>query len=142
MRGYHVDMRILVTGDRFWVCYELAASILRRLIDRYGADITIVHGGGTGVDEAFNRACRELGITAESYIAEWRWHGNLAAEKRNRAMVSAGANMCVALHRDIKTCRGTKDCVRLALAAKIPTYLVDDDQGVAKRLDAGDKRLK
>jgi hypothetical protein len=34
------------------------------------------------------------------------------------------------------------DCVRQALAARIPTYLVDDDQGVPKRLDACDKRLR
>jgi len=135
-------MRILVAGDRFWVCYELAASILRRLVDRYGADITIVHGGATGVDESFARACRELEVTAEPHIAEWRWHGNTAGPKRNRAMVEAGAAMCIALHRDIKASKATKDCVRQALAARIPTYLVDDDQGVPKRLDASDKRLK
>jgi hypothetical protein len=75
-------------------------------------------------------------------IADSRWHGNTAGPKRNRAMVEAGAEMCVGLHRDIKASKGTKDCVRQALAAKIPTYLIDDDQGVAKRLDAGEKRLK
>jgi hypothetical protein len=135
-------MRILVTGDRFWVCYEIASRIVHRLIDRYGSDITIVLGGGTGVDEAFNRACRELGITAEAHIAEWRWHGNLAARKRNHKMIAAGAKMCMVLHRDIKACRDTKDCVRQARSAKIPTCLVDDDQGNPKRLLAGDKRLK
>jgi hypothetical protein len=57
-------------------------------------------------------------------------------------MVTAGAHMCVALHRDIKTSCETKDCVGQALAAKIPTYLVDDDQGVPERLDSGDKRLR
>jgi hypothetical protein len=142
LRGYYVDMRFLVTGDCYWVCYELALNVLRRLIDRYGADITIVHGGATGVDESFARACRELDMTAEPHIAEWRWHGNTAGPKRNRAMVEAGAEMCIALHRDIKSCRDTKDCVRQALAAKIPTYLIDDDQGIPTRLVAGDKRLK
>ena len=28
---YNVDMRILTTGDRFWSCHVLAASIIRRL---------------------------------------------------------------------------------------------------------------
>jgi hypothetical protein len=37
-------MRIIVTGDRFWVCNPLAAAILERLIARYGSDIVIVHG--------------------------------------------------------------------------------------------------
>src|SRR5262249_8781386 len=82
------------------------------------------------------------GITAEAHIAEWRWHGNLAGPKRNQKMVAAGAELCLALHRDIKACRDTKDCIRQALVAKIPTYLIDDDQGDPKRLDAGDKRLK
>ena len=45
-------MRILVTGDRFWFDPPLAASIVRRLVERYGSDITIVQGGATGVDEA------------------------------------------------------------------------------------------
>jgi hypothetical protein len=141
-RGYYLDMRILVTGDRYWVCYELALYVLRRLIGRYGAGITIVHGGATGVDESFARACRELEITAEPHIAEWRWHGNTAGPKRNRAMVEAGAAMCIALHRDRKASKGTKDYVRQAIAARIPTFLIDDDQGVPKRLDASDKRLK
>jgi hypothetical protein len=38
-------MRILVTGDRFWGCYDLAAAILRRLVARYGPDIIIIRGG-------------------------------------------------------------------------------------------------
>jgi hypothetical protein len=44
-------LTILVSGDRYSVCYELATNILRRLIDRFGADVTIVHGGATGVVE-------------------------------------------------------------------------------------------
>jgi len=47
-----VSMRILVTGDRFWFDPPIAASIVRRLVERCGSDITIVHGGATGVDEA------------------------------------------------------------------------------------------
>jgi hypothetical protein len=29
-------MRILVTGDRFWACHQLAADVLQRLVARYG----------------------------------------------------------------------------------------------------------
>jgi len=36
-------MRIAVTGDRFWPCNQLAVTILRRLVARYGPGIVIVH---------------------------------------------------------------------------------------------------
>jgi hypothetical protein len=65
-------MRILVTGDRFWGCHELAAAILRRLVARYGKDIVIVHGGAPGVDESFATASRGLGIAVEPHRADWK----------------------------------------------------------------------
>jgi hypothetical protein len=60
---------------------------------------------------------------------------------RNQEMVDAGAEMCIAFHRAIGASRGTKDCVRRALAARIPTYLVDSEAGVPRRLRARDERL-
>jgi hypothetical protein len=64
-------MRILVTGDRFWACHQLAASILRRLVTRYGPDLVIVHGDSTGVDESFATAAKGLGLTVEAHPAAW-----------------------------------------------------------------------
>jgi hypothetical protein len=66
---------------------------------------------------------------------------NIAGPKRNQEMVQAGADLCVALHRSIEASKGTKDCVRQAMAAGIPTYLIADEQGVPKRVQADDKRL-
>jgi hypothetical protein len=37
-------MRILVTGDRDWICFDLAIAVVRRLAKRYGQGIVIVHG--------------------------------------------------------------------------------------------------
>jgi hypothetical protein len=56
-------------------------------------------------------------------------------------MVEAGADLCIAVHRAIETSKGTKDCVRQALAAGIPVWLVEDEQAIPKRVQAGDKRL-
>jgi len=64
-------MRIVVTGDRFWPCNQLAVTILRRLVARYGPEIVIVHGGDPGVDESFAMACRGLGITVEACLSDW-----------------------------------------------------------------------
>jgi hypothetical protein len=56
--------------------------------------------------------------------------------------VNAGADLCIALHRTLETSKGTKDCIRQALAAGIPTYLIEDNQGIPRRLQAGDKGLQ
>jgi hypothetical protein len=54
--GYTLNMRIVIAGEGSWPCDGLAAGILRRLLNRYGADIVIAHGGRPGVDEAFSQA--------------------------------------------------------------------------------------
>jgi YspA, cpYpsA-related SLOG family len=134
-------MRILITGDRHWRCGELAEQIVNRLLARYGSDLTIVHGGAPGADNAFSKACEKLGVTAEPQLADWRGRGNIARPERNQEMVEAGADLCVALHRSSETSRGTKDCVRQALAVGIPVWLVEDDWAIPRRIQAGDTRL-
>ncbi len=64
-------------------------------------------------------AGRELGITVEPHVADWKGLGNVAGPARNREMVEAGADLCIALHRSIEASKGTKDCMRQALAAGI-----------------------
>jgi len=61
-----VNMPIIVTGDRFWPCHPLAASVVQRLRKPYGPDIVIVHGGATGVEQSFDTASKGLGIIAEA----------------------------------------------------------------------------
>jgi hypothetical protein len=82
-------MRIIVTGDRFWVCNRLAAGVLRRLIDRYAPHIIIVHGAATGVDQSFDTAAKGLGIPVEAHPAAWDRPGPV----RNQEMVDAGASV-------------------------------------------------
>jgi hypothetical protein len=135
-------MRIIVTGDRFWACHKLAAAIIRRLVDRYGPDIVIVHGAATGVDESFATAARGLGVAEEPHPADGDRHGKRAGPIRNQEMVDAGAALCVAVHRFLANSKGTKDCCRQAIEAGIPTYLIDSEKAVPKRLRAGDSRLE
>jgi YspA, cpYpsA-related SLOG family len=134
-------MRILVSGDRHWRCDELAKQVLNRLLARYGLDLIIVHGDAPGVDQSVAVACRELDVVAEAHVADWYRLGNIAGPNRNREMVEAGADLCIAHHRSIETSKGTKDCVRQALAAGIPVYLIDDDDAIPKRMQAEDNRL-
>lgn len=135
-------MRIIVTGDRFWACNQLAAGIIRRLVGRYGPDVVIVHGGATGVDESFATAAKGQGVAVEAHPADWDRLGKRAGPLRNRAMIEAGAGLCLAVHRFLMNSKGTKNCARQAIEAGIPTYLIDSDKAVPKRLRAEDPRLE
>lgn len=143
-------MRIIVTGDRNWYCPDLAEEVLGRLILRHGPSFVIVHGGATGVDRSFAEACSELDIAQEAHPARWddldapgavirhtqrgRPYNANAGPARNAHMVSLGADLCLAFHRSLHDSKGTMDCVRRAIGAAIPTWLVDDEDGTPKRL--------
>jgi hypothetical protein len=150
-------MRIIVTGDRNWYAPDLAEGILNRLILRLWPGFVIVHGGATGIDRSFAEACGELGVEQEAHPARWdeldhpeavlrydtrnRPYNANAGPIRNQAMVDAGAAMSLAFHRAISASKGTRDCVRRAIAAGIPTYLIDTERAEPKRLRGGDARL-
>jgi hypothetical protein len=151
-------MRVFVTGDRHWYAPELAAEVVKRLLVRNGPDLVIVHGAAPGIDWSFTQACGNLGLKVEVHPARWdlldvpgavvrvnkdglRYNAN-AGPIRNAEMVAAGAGMCVAFHRFLRQSRGTKDCVRRAIAAGIPTYLIDSKAARPWRLRAGDARLR
>jgi hypothetical protein len=135
-------MRILVTGDRHWRCDDLAETIVNKLTARYGPGLVVIHGGAPGVDQSFALACRVIRIAAEAHLADWKGLANVAGPARNREMVESGVDLCIAFHRSLATSKGTKDCVRQALAAGIPVYLIEDDHGTPRPIQAGDERLK
>ncbi len=151
-------MRVLITGDRHWHCPELAEDVLARMLLRYRTIITIIHGGATGVDRSFAEACEQLGIDQEAHPARWeeldhpdalihhdkhgRAYNAKAGPIRNAEMIATGIDMCVAFHRAISSSKGTKDCVKQALAKGVATYLVDSEAGVPKRITGDDERLR
>src|SRR5688572_21297659 len=147
-------MRIIVTGDRNWYAPDLAEQVVNRLLLRCGPGLVIVHGGATGIDRSFAEACDDLGVDQEAHPARWedldhpqavirydkkgRAYNAMAGPIRNQEMIAAGAEMCIAFHRAISASKGTKDCARQAIKAGIPTYLIDSDAAVPKRLLADD----
>jgi hypothetical protein len=105
-------MRIVVGGDQFWPCHELAAAILRRVTVRYGLGIVIVHHDDTGVAESFALASKGQRIKSAMYLADFDHLGDGAIRFRNHEMLR-GAGLCVIVHRSLLDA-GTKD---LALQA-------------------------
>jgi hypothetical protein len=132
-------MRIVVAGDQFWPCHKLAAAVLRRMATRYGPDIVIVLGEDTGVAESFALAAKGQRIKTEEHPADFDHLGDGAIRFRNRAMLR-GAGLCVIVHCSILDA-GTKDLARQAIEAGVPTYLIDSDDGMPRRIRAGSGRL-
>ena len=129
-------MRIIITGDRNWYSTELARRVLGRLVARYGREITIVHGAAPGVDQSFANVCEAIGLAHEPHPADWDRLGRKAGPVRNAEMIETGAGLCLAFHRNLERSKGTRDCVRRAIAAGIPAWLVDSENGEPKRIEA------
>ncbi len=127
--------RVLVTGSRYWTCHVVARQVIARLKARYG-EVDIVQGAAAGVDHAFAEAAYEAGCGVASFPADWFKHGKAAGPKRNAEMVAAGADLCIAVHRDLSGSKGTRDCVRQALAAGIPVWLIDSEEVTLKRIES------
>lgn len=119
--------RVIITGCRHWRPEDLARRIARSLRSKHGDDVVVVHGAAPGVDCTFDEACRIEGLRTEPHPADWEAYGNSAGPKRNAEMVSLGADFALAVHRNIRSSRGTRDCARKCLAAGIPVWLIDSE---------------
>lgn len=92
------DLRILVTGSRTWPDAEYVAATLVKLIEEFpDRTFTIVHGGARrGVDRMADFVARLHGWLVEVHPADWDSLGFAAGPARNREMVNAGADLCLA----------------------------------------------
>ncbi len=134
-------MRIVVTRDKDWSCPDLAVRILRRLVARYGRDIVITQGNEPGVDASFAAAAQATGITAEARVIDRHQTGFPTVGQRNRELFLGGADLCVAVHNRVASCPRTLDCVRQALQEGIPTYGIENEHAIPRRIKRGDSRL-
>lgn len=112
--------RILVTGSRAWTNVDVVEAHLASAIYQH-VPAVIVHGGcPTGADAIAGNWARRydyLGLTEETWPADWSRHGRAAGPIRNAAMVAAGADVMLAF--PLGASRGTRGCMRLAEAAGI-----------------------
>lgn len=131
--------RLLITGSRDWDNEAAITKPLTALLATTtfsGKTLILIHGAHpTGADAIANNWAewhRHHGarIEIERHRADWRTHGLAAGPIRNREMVAAGADACLAY---IGPCRkrscgrpkphgshGAMDCADAAEAAGIP----------------------
>ncbi len=124
-------MRVLVTGSRRWD----RADVIEACLDIIAAEaagvgeeqLVVVHGCAVGADALADRWVRRDGhplqVTAERWPANWTDHGRAAGILRNRKMVAAGADVCLAFVRDASP--GAQHCAREAERADIPVQWLD-----------------
>lgn len=132
--------RILVTGSRDWADRTVIDDTLTAIAaaNTFHNRVTVVVHGAcpTGADAMADEwarwhAQRSPLVEFERHRANWRAHGPAAGPLRNREMVAAGADACLAF---IGPCRkrhctrprphgshGASDCANWAEAAGIPT---------------------
>jgi YspA, cpYpsA-related SLOG family len=97
-------MRVIVTGSRNWPRYEAVWQVLDIIAaECKDASLTVVHGGcEAGADLAAHGWTVERPCYGRAYIVEevhragWNAHGKAAGFQRNRRMIKAGADLCVA----------------------------------------------
>lgn len=105
--------RVLVTGSRTWTDESKIKDALLEVRALLGSppcsQITIVHGKcPRGADRIAVQVAEALGMDQEPHPADWLKYGKSAGFKRNREMVEAGADYCLAF---VRRCLGNA-CTR------------------------------
>ncbi|MBP5931847.1 DUF2493 domain-containing protein [Streptomyces sp. LBUM 1479] len=113
--------RILVTGSRNWTDQTTIHRALQDIAANHPEDdsLTVVLGAcPTGADLiAYDWAVKH-GVIVEAHPAAWWKYGRVAGPRRNKRMVEAGADVCLAFIKDDS--RGASHCAGLAERAGIP----------------------
>ena len=118
-------MRILITGSRDWTDHETIGNAIAL---QYLASncpnpqaVTVVHGGAKGADYLAATLAKRQGFKVELHKARWDEFGKAAGYLRNKEMVEAGADVCLAFIRNES--KGATMCAKLAKDAGIPTHI-------------------
>lgn len=136
-------MRILVSGSRSWTDVDTiwgALDILAEQARGLGETVTVVHGCAVGADiiaDRWVRDCAAKGwpVHAERHPADWKLGRRSAGHERNRVMVDAGADVCLAFVGPCTSSRcritephgshGATGCIELAERAGIPVQAIE-----------------
>ena len=115
--------RIIVCGSRDWYELHPIRTVIKRMVEVYGNDLEVVHGGCRGADAIAANACDAMGIAQRPELADWARSGKRAGPQRNRRMLALNPRAVVAFKRNLdRRLRkgGTEHMLRIALLAGVP----------------------
>ncbi|MEU9259026.1 SLOG family protein [Streptomyces sp. NPDC048212] len=118
---------VIVTGSRDLLDGNKVWDELEELLPDFGP-LFIRHGAcPTGADRFASIWCNDFygpneGVFEIKHPANWDLHGKAAGPIRNREMVHAGADLCLAF--PLGESRGTWNCVNECKKAGIPVKVI------------------
>lgn len=105
-------MKVLFTGDRWWVGWRSIAARLD-LLDPEEDEIIV--GDARGVDTIARSLAKQKGFKINGpHKADWDKYGRSAGPIRNRVMLDLKPDLVIAFHPNLGSSKGTKDCVEEA----------------------------
>lgn len=119
--------RVVITGSREFTSRDIIAKALSKVWRDNGKQpFVLVHGAARGADSIGAAIARKYPdrIVEEAHPAIWRTpDGELdkaAGFRRNKQMIDAGADLCLAFFHEDATNRGTKHCSGYAEKQGVP----------------------
>jgi hypothetical protein len=115
--------RVLLAGSRTWT----RPGVIRQVLDVLPRTAVLVHGDAHGADKIGSMLWTHQGRKCEAHALPEGWwrHGRSIPLARDRAMVEAGADCCVAFVR--LNSSGTLYTVHYALRHGIRTFIFRQD---------------
>jgi hypothetical protein len=110
----HSGKRIIVCGGRDFLDASAVEKALRVAHGKRRIGV-LVQGAEPGVDLTASRWAKRAGVLRDEFPADWNAHGRAAGAIRNKVMVDAGADGCVAFP-------GALDMIERAAQAGIPVW--------------------
>lgn len=121
-------LRVVVTGSREWTAGGPVRDALTACVERCRS-IVVGHGAAKGLDMivAGCAATIATGYGNDSYVqsypADWTTNGRSAGPLRNQRMLDS-VRPDIVLAFPLPSSTGTWDCVRRALAMRVPVAVV------------------
>lgn len=122
-------LRLIVAGGRHYDNREVIRTYLETLpketIILQGECRRLVKGRWVGADLLAKEEAQKLGLTVESYPADWDRYGNAGGPIRNREMLQKGDRLVI-FHDNFAESTGSKNIAEQARQMGVPVELITE----------------
>lgn len=143
-------MKILVCGSRDWN----DVKAIEKALSEFPRDSVVIHGDNgydlsgnalwgkaddlavKGADKLAGAIAAKLGMSVKRYTPDWKKSGRGAGPIRNREQIKENPDVLVVFHSNIAKGVGTKDMVKVALAAGVKQFVLVSSAESIQKLSA------